>query len=227
MTHVHYSSGTLVDGTTAKSYNFGFTAAAGAPLLAVVHAAATATTPTGWTLVGSEVGGTGFYVFTKTATGGEVNISWTQNGGRAAAVSVWEFAPTSVITGVAPKFTSTTSTGTITVYGAGTFLQLRVTGASGNNPTNMTWTGDGAKVPDVNVYSPIDNSTASISAYQIDYTTSGAKNFQGSIAATTFNIYILDNVTSITPTTIAQYTGTPRLRTPSRSALPQQPGNNT
>ena len=210
MTHVHYSSGTLADGTTTKTYNFGFTAAAGAPLVLAIHAAATATTPSGWTLNTSNVSSTGAYIFTKVATGGETSVTWTQNGPRAAAVAVWEFAPTSTFGYYASFFTGGTTSQTADLYGSGTFIQIRLPFQSSNTPFNMTWTGSGTKVADVNSYTPIDNATAAICAYQIDYSASGTYNLQASLAATnTMNIQIVDNVTTSTCTTLAQYSGTP------------------
>lgn len=82
------------NGTT--SHTVGFTAAtAGNLLVAVVSGGVTSTTPTGWTLPsgGSAVGGSGAYVFTKTAAAGESSFTTTHNGSNyPIGVVVYEFA---------------------------------------------------------------------------------------------------------------------------------------
>lgn len=79
------SSGTVVSGVA-------FTPTAGNFLVCITSAAATSTTPTGWTLPTncSAVNLTGLYIFTKTAAGGDT-LSTTNNNAHVQFFDFFEF----------------------------------------------------------------------------------------------------------------------------------------
>ena len=74
---------------TTKTVNFDFTPAAGETLLLWLAQAATATTPSGWTLIEEDLStGVGYYLFSKVSDGTETDVSWTQNGDRTSVAIV-------------------------------------------------------------------------------------------------------------------------------------------
>lgn len=92
----------LPDGTgTTKTITFDFTPAAGDTLLLYVGAAATSTTPTGWTPIFGDVGQQAHYLFSKTSDGTETSASWTQNGDRTCSAIVLDMSNVTTMFGTA------------------------------------------------------------------------------------------------------------------------------
>lgn len=85
----HTQLATLADGVgVTKTITFDFTPLAGETLVLSVGAAATASTPVGWTKHAEYVDKYGSYLFSKVSDGTETSVSWTQNGDRAVAAIV-------------------------------------------------------------------------------------------------------------------------------------------
>lgn len=83
------------EGSTTKTITFSFSPTSGSLLIVFVTAPASFTTPSGWTLEKSVLGGSGTYfnnMYSKVSDGTEVNFSWTQNGARLTAATVYELS---------------------------------------------------------------------------------------------------------------------------------------
>lgn len=105
-------SSTAANGTNAHTCTF-TAASSGNFLVAIVAGAVTFTTPTGWTLLQSAVGGSGLYVFTKTASAGESSFTTTHNGTNYAILGiVYEFYTGTAANGTAGTNNAVAATAT-------------------------------------------------------------------------------------------------------------------
>jgi hypothetical protein len=145
-----WNSGTA--GTTSKSLTLSFTPTSGRLLVAICQAAATFSTPTGWTKGSNKVNEDEVVVFTKTATGSETTIDWTQNGARIASVAVYEFPAGSTVQSAGTWVEPANNANISTVVSTGTFnrafngVQIvaitRVSNTGGTTPPDVVPTGN-------------------------------------------------------------------------------------